>query len=139
MLSYHRKSAIRALSFGETEPRRQTNTGRPVRYNARTLTSWLKETWQANDYACNRRLAAMLPEWIPASVPLKLTVNSRCDAPRSLPSSRDRWCPILSQTRSCTSTLEKIENDYIVVDWFQNILLSNEIRKRFFGDRVIFT
>jgi hypothetical protein len=102
LLGYHRKSAIRALSSVEAESGRRTNTGRPARYDARTLIPWLKLIWQATDYACNRRLAAMLPEWIPASGPLKLIGNSRCDARRSLPYSRDRWCPILLQTRSCT-------------------------------------
>jgi len=27
---------------------------------------WLRPIWQASDYACGRRLVAMLPEWIPA-------------------------------------------------------------------------
>ena len=27
---------------------------------------WLKPIWRATDYACGRRLVAMLPEWIPA-------------------------------------------------------------------------
>ena len=66
LLSYHQKSAIRALSSAEAEPGRRTNTGRPARYDARTLIPWLKPIWQATDYACSRRLAAMLPEWIPA-------------------------------------------------------------------------
>ena len=66
LLGYHRKSAIRALSSVEVERARRTNTGRPARYDARTLTPWLKQIWQATDYACSRRLVAMLPEWIPA-------------------------------------------------------------------------
>ncbi len=64
LLGYHRKSAIRALSSKETEPKGRTNTGRPARYDVRTLTPWLKQIWQATDYACSRRLAATLPEWI---------------------------------------------------------------------------
>jgi hypothetical protein len=30
------------------------------------LLPWLRPIWQATDYACGRRLVAMLPEWIPA-------------------------------------------------------------------------
>jgi hypothetical protein len=30
------------------------------------LVPWLRQIWQATDYACGRRLVAMLPEWIPA-------------------------------------------------------------------------
>ncbi len=66
LLGYHRKSATRALSSVEVERMRRTNTGRPAQYDARTLTPWLKQIWQATDYACSRRLVAMLPEWIPA-------------------------------------------------------------------------
>jgi hypothetical protein len=40
--------------------------GRPRRYEAESLLPWLKPIWQATDYACGRRLVAMLPEWIPA-------------------------------------------------------------------------
>jgi hypothetical protein len=66
LLGYHRKAAIRAL-------RRQTVargplilTGRPVTYEPSLLVPWLRPIWQATDYACGRRLVAMLPEWIPA-------------------------------------------------------------------------
>ncbi len=55
LLGYHRKSAIRALSSAETEPGRRTNTGRTARYDARMLRPWLKQIWQATDYACSRR------------------------------------------------------------------------------------
>ena len=66
LLGYHRKSAIRALNSVEMERGRRTNTGRPVQYDAQTLTPWLKQIWQANDYVCSRQLAVMLPAWIPA-------------------------------------------------------------------------
>jgi len=66
LLGYHRKAAIRAL-------RRQTVargplilTGRPLTYEPSLLVGWLQPIWQATDYACGRRLVAMLPEWIPA-------------------------------------------------------------------------
>ena len=55
LLGYHRDSAIQALSSAETEPGRRTNTGRPARYDARMLTPWWKQIWQATDDACSRR------------------------------------------------------------------------------------
>ena len=66
LLGYHRKSAIRALAAEEARGAARINTGRPARYNAGLLTPWLRPIWQATDFACGRRLAAMLPEWIPA-------------------------------------------------------------------------
>jgi hypothetical protein len=41
-------------------------TGRPVAYEPKLLLPFLRPIWQATDYACGRRLVAMLPEWIPA-------------------------------------------------------------------------
>lgn len=66
VLGYHRKSAIRALGSTGADRIRPADTGRPRRYEAGKLTPWLRPIWQATDYACGRRLAAMLPEWIPA-------------------------------------------------------------------------
>ena len=66
LLGYHRKSAIRALAVEEATRAVRVNTGRPARYDAGLLTPWLRPIWQATDFACGRRLAAMLPEWIPA-------------------------------------------------------------------------
>jgi len=64
--NYHRKSAIRALR-AEPVPRAPcVITGRPVSYEPELLVPWLRPIWQATDYACGRRLVAMLPEWIPA-------------------------------------------------------------------------
>jgi len=45
---------------------RGLRTGRPIRYEPSQLLPWLRPIWQATDYACGRRLVAMLPEWIPA-------------------------------------------------------------------------
>jgi hypothetical protein len=66
MLGYHRKAAIRALRAPELEPGPRIITGRPTCYEPRKLLPWLRPIWQATDYACGRRLVAMLPEWIPA-------------------------------------------------------------------------
>jgi hypothetical protein len=66
LLGYHRKAAIRSLrtATGVRGPR--IMTGRPVLYEPELLQRWLRPIWAATDYACGRRLVAMLPEWIPA-------------------------------------------------------------------------
>jgi len=66
VLGYHRKAAIRALRAAESEPGPRIITGRPTTYEPKKLLPWLRPIWQATDYACGRRLVAMLPEWIPA-------------------------------------------------------------------------
>src|SRR5258708_35266105 len=66
LLGYHRKAAIRSLRAREVERGPRIMTGRPVIYEPRKLMPWLRPIWQATDYACGRRLVAMLPEWIPA-------------------------------------------------------------------------
>ena len=66
LLGYHRKSAIRALSRPSVASGPWVITGRPVTYEPGVLVPWLRPIWQATDYACGRRLVAMLPEWVPA-------------------------------------------------------------------------
>src|SRR5438045_647854 len=66
LLGYHRKAAIRALRAPEVVRSPQIITGRPVMYEPGLLLRWLRPIWAATDYACGRRLVAMLPEWIPA-------------------------------------------------------------------------
>jgi hypothetical protein len=66
LLGYHRKSAIRALRAPRVEPGPRIISGRPVTYEPGRLLPWLRPIWAATDYACGRRLVAMLPEWIPA-------------------------------------------------------------------------
>ena len=66
LLGYHRKSAIRSLRASTVMPGPVMVTGRPVSYEPSLLVPWLRPIWQATDYACGRRLVAMLPEWIPA-------------------------------------------------------------------------
>src|SRR5512137_3037165 len=66
LLGYHRKSAVRALGSAPVEPVPWINAGRPVSYEPSVILPWLRPIWQATDYACGRRLVAMLPEWIPA-------------------------------------------------------------------------
>lgn len=66
LLGYHRKSAIRALRAAPPVPMPPVLTGRPVTYPPELLLPWLRPIWVGTDFACGRRLAAMLPEWIPA-------------------------------------------------------------------------
>jgi hypothetical protein len=66
LLGYHRKAAIRALGRRAVQRGPLILTGRPVTYERSLLVPWLRPIWQATDYACGRRLVAMLPEWIPA-------------------------------------------------------------------------
>jgi hypothetical protein len=66
LLGYHRKSAIRALGAVPAVPVPRILRGRPVTYEPELLRRWLRPIWAATDFACGRRLVAMLPEWIPA-------------------------------------------------------------------------
>lgn len=66
LLGYHRKSAIRALGAPAAVNGPVILTGRPVTYEPGLLVPWLRPIWRATDFACGRRLVAMLPEWIPA-------------------------------------------------------------------------
>jgi hypothetical protein len=68
LLGYHRKAAIRALRHKTVGlvSGAMVLRGRPVNYEPNLLLPWLRPIWQASDYACGRRLVAMLPEWIPA-------------------------------------------------------------------------
>ncbi len=66
LLGYHRKAAIRALRMVRPEPVARVYVGRPLTYEPGRLLPWLRPIWQATDFACGRRLHAMLPEWIPA-------------------------------------------------------------------------
>jgi len=66
LFGYHRKAAIRALRAPTVEPGPRIITGRPVAYEPGVLLPWLRPIWEATDYACGVRLAAMMPEWVPA-------------------------------------------------------------------------
>jgi len=66
LLGYHRKSAIRALGRAGTVGVPWIRTGRPKTYEPELLRRWLRPIWVGTDFACGRRLVAMLPEWIPA-------------------------------------------------------------------------
>ena len=66
LLGYHRKSAIRALRAPSVARGPRIITGRPLDYEPGLLLPFLRPIWQATDYACGRRLVAMLPEWVPA-------------------------------------------------------------------------
>jgi Integrase core domain. len=63
LLSYHRKSAVRALN---NIPRTGAgvSSGRPREYDPRELLPVLRVIWPAASYPCGKRLAAMLPDWL---------------------------------------------------------------------------
>jgi len=69
LLGYHRKAAIRALG---ARPRPSPPAGpavllgRPREYDPQTLLPVLKPIWFAAFQPCGARLAALLPEWLPA-------------------------------------------------------------------------
>ena len=65
-LGYHRKAAIRALKAPVVVRGPRIITGRQRDYEPKVLLPYLRPIWQATDYACGRRLVAMLPEWVPA-------------------------------------------------------------------------
>lgn len=66
LLGYHRKAAIRSLRTVPVERGPWIRSGRPLTYEPGLLLPWLRPIWAATDYACGRRLVAMLPEWVPA-------------------------------------------------------------------------
>ena len=66
LLGYHRKAAIRSLRAPTVGRGPRIITGRPITYEPGLLLPHLRPIWRATDYACGRRLVAMLPEWIPA-------------------------------------------------------------------------
>ena len=66
LLGYHRKAAIRSLRAPAIERGPRIITGRPRSYEPEILLPYLQPIWKATDYACGRRLVAMLPEWVPA-------------------------------------------------------------------------
>lgn len=66
LFGYHRKAAIRALRAPTIQRVAHRITGRPRSYEPELLLPYLRPIWRATDYACGRRLVAMLPEWLPA-------------------------------------------------------------------------
>lgn len=67
LLGYHRKAAIRALRAQPRPPRTVAAVlGRPREYDPQRLLPVLKPIWFAAFQPCGSRLAALLPEWLPA-------------------------------------------------------------------------
>lgn len=67
LLGYHRKAAIRAL---RQKPQSRSAPalilGRPRQYHPETLLPILKPIWFGAFQPCGSRMAALLPEWLPA-------------------------------------------------------------------------
>ena len=70
VMGYHRKSAIRALRGRKpsivTKPGSKGMIGRPRLYEPELLLPVLRVIWLAGQQPCGRRLASMMPEWVPA-------------------------------------------------------------------------
>ncbi len=66
LFELHRKSAIRALCRPDPPPSRARRLGRPRTYAPAQLLPVLKPIWLAAQQPCGLRLAAALPDWIPA-------------------------------------------------------------------------
>lgn len=67
LLGYHRKSAIRALAAKPVAPVGFPGIiGRPTLYDRALLLPPLKKIWLSGQQPCGKRLAAMLPDWVPA-------------------------------------------------------------------------
>jgi hypothetical protein len=63
LFGYHRKSAIRFLG-AEPRPLRP-RPGRPCKYDWSAMLPALKAIWLCGQQPCGKRLAAMMPDWIP--------------------------------------------------------------------------
>jgi len=69
LMGYHRKSALRALRAKGPPGKKQRSKvamGRPRLYEPERLLPVLKVIWLAGQQPCGRRLASMMPEWVPA-------------------------------------------------------------------------
>ncbi len=69
LMGYHRKSAIRALRSRRSPERKRSwggAVGRPRLYEPEQLLPVLKVIWLTGQQPCGRRLASMMPEWVPA-------------------------------------------------------------------------
>src|SRR3954462_4759067 len=63
LFGYHRKSAIRFLGAEARAPR--PRPGRPCKYDSFAMLPALKAIWLCGQQPCGKRLAAMMPDWIP--------------------------------------------------------------------------
>jgi len=69
LLGCHRKSAIRALRVPAGPPGKSkllVRIGRPRFYEPEQMLPVLKVIWLVGQQPCGRRLASMMPEWVPA-------------------------------------------------------------------------
>jgi hypothetical protein len=67
LLGYHRKAAIRALLAKPVSALGMPGViGRPRTYEAAILLPPLKTIWLIGQQPCGKRLATMMPEWVPA-------------------------------------------------------------------------
>ncbi len=66
---YHRKHALRLLrNFRRFTQKPPTKRGRRPLYDPQTLLVPLRRIWKAANFPCSKRLAAILPLWIPGYI-----------------------------------------------------------------------
>lgn len=67
LMGYHRKSAIRALN-GTAVPsgKKPGISGRPRKYDSALMLPSLRAIWLTGQQPCGKRLAAMMPDWVPS-------------------------------------------------------------------------
>lgn len=76
LFGYHRKSAIRRLAAGPIRLSLAARTGRPRKYDPALLLPVLKSIWLCGQQPCGKRLASMMPEWVPAYETYHRSVSS---------------------------------------------------------------
>lgn len=66
LMGYHRKSAIRALAAKDRTLPTAGRAGRPAKYDATLMLPALQAIWLSGQQPCGKRLAAMMPDWLPS-------------------------------------------------------------------------
>ena len=119
LMGYHRKSAIRALNWKPPIAVALPGIiGRPKEYEPAALLMPLKRIWLIGQQPCGKRLAAMMPEWVPAyeayhhslksSVRERLLEASSATLDRLLRESRARHRPKKRGTKPGTMLRQQI-------------------------------
>ena len=124
MFGVHRKSLIRAL--GRPVRRRRGRRGRPRKYGPELLGP-LKTIWMASEQPCAKRLAALLPLWLPfyehrhGSLTLELRKSLLAASPATL----DRLLrPLRARRRkgrSATRSVKRLEGQIPIRTRFQTV------------------
>lgn len=77
LFGYHRKSGIRRLAAKPVRPaEKPLRIGRPQKYDSAWLLPALESIWLSGQQPCGKRLASMVPEWVPAFEAYHRSVSS---------------------------------------------------------------